>query len=445
MKHLKSYKIFEADLITPESKRIHPHNSENVSEDFMNDIRDLCLDLNDVYGLDITFYSPKFRKRVAKEDKLPESRKERMYLDYPCIMVKEKVWRHIYGFQSESKEWTKACIETANRIKDYLGDNYIAFARMHHDDGYVTLTPELYQKNGYNQRMRGFKIVFDSSDYLKEESYNEDVRTRNTKAEYNKYRKEKLDDIKSDVDQIFEIEGLELSTKDFGNIYLDINFTSDTFIDPDEHREDFDRLIDYMSSRGYEFNYFDTYKVYWMGRMILTWEDLFNIPYHYKKQMNRLTIHFHNMKWQEEDAEYGINENKSESKFNTIKQDLIDLMTETMDDSLFEVDVDLYDYSNEQGSRWSQYFQTKYPSPRPQYNAGLRVTVYKTRIDNKDNSIKDDLERVNDYLKSQGVEIVNQEYKYSNNPGDINILPYKSDEFPKGDWVSVRTSFLLWI
>lgn len=220
--------------------------------------------------------------------------------------------------------------------------------------------------------------------YLKR--FNEDVRTRNSKAEYNAYRKEKLSDIKSDVEQMFDIEGLEITTKDFGNIYLDINFEVNTYIDPDENKEDFDRLIDYMASRGYEFNYFDTYRVYWMGRMILTWKDLFDIPHHYKKQMNKLTIHFHNMKWEEEDAKFGINES-TDWKEAELRRDIDDILLDVKDDGFDPIVM--------RRSNWL----------KKSYNNEIIVTIKKAKSEKPMfdyDEVKPTLDRLTEYMNRQG-------------------------------------------
>ena len=145
-------------------------NINELKESFVSDIKDICLELDDVYRSNIFFYNPHFRERsIMSERNLYKP--ERFLLEYPSIYVTEAKWRHLYGWEDESKIWTKTCIETANRIKDYLGDNYKLFIYIENNPTITRLRPELFTPHKdfkYDgKRVRSFEIVYDPKEYIK--------------------------------------------------------------------------------------------------------------------------------------------------------------------------------------------------------------------------------------------------------------------------------------
>jgi hypothetical protein len=166
MKHLK---LFEELISDSHSSNT---NIDELDESFINTIKDICFELDDIWPTSLSFHNPKFRKQVLKGDRtIYKSHLGRFLSDYPSIRISEDKWRSIYGYQEESRIWTKSCVETANRIKDYLGDNYKLFIYTDNGTGITKLTPDLFKldpdfKYG-GQRMRGFEIVYDPSDYQK--------------------------------------------------------------------------------------------------------------------------------------------------------------------------------------------------------------------------------------------------------------------------------------
>ena len=167
MKHLK---LFEELISDSHSSNT---NMDELDESFINTIKDICFELDDIWPTSLSFHNPKFRKQMLEGDRtIYKSRldDDRFLSDYPSIRIGEDKWRSIYGYQEESRIWTKACVETANRIKDYLGDNYKLFIYTDNGTGITKLTPDLFKLDPdfkYDgQRMRGFEIVYDPSDYL---------------------------------------------------------------------------------------------------------------------------------------------------------------------------------------------------------------------------------------------------------------------------------------
>ena len=118
MKYLKKYtKIFE---------EIHPLNTNinELDENFVSNIIDICADLNDQFPQSdpnrnlVTFYSTYFRTRL--KDPLEE---------YPSISINMPYVMYGYTF-GKSDCIAKECDElkeVALRIKDFLGDAYVGF------------------------------------------------------------------------------------------------------------------------------------------------------------------------------------------------------------------------------------------------------------------------------------------------------------------------------
>jgi hypothetical protein len=134
-------------------------------------------------------------------------------------------------------------------------------------------------------------------------------------------------------------------------------------------------------------------------------------------------------------------EDHSKDKFDSIKQDINDIVTDISDNPSYDVNMQLFDYSDSGG--WKDYRSTKFPISRPGYNSGLRITISKLNDDVNDNEVKDSLERVLDYLSiNKNITIYGYEYKYSNNRNDM-YLPYTSPDYPK-EWISLRLSIIFW-
>lgn len=112
------------------------------------------------------------------------------------------------------------------------------------------------------------------------------------------YVTNKLNNIKSDAQDIFcDIDNVEVELVEYGNLYLDINLKSDTYINTKDNMEDFNRLIDYMEGIGYEFSRFETSRFKWY----YDWRELFHM-----KNLDNLTIHFENSNWVQEEEEYNV-------------------------------------------------------------------------------------------------------------------------------------------
>jgi len=146
MKYLKTYKLFE---------EIHPLNTNinELDENFVSDIIDICADLSDKYPLEpdrnlVTFYSTYFRNRL-KDEPFPE---------YPSISITMPYFTYGYSFGDKSKyRISKDCDElkeVALRIKDFLGDAYIGFVV---EDKSFTLSDKTILYSGINR----FEIVYD--------------------------------------------------------------------------------------------------------------------------------------------------------------------------------------------------------------------------------------------------------------------------------------------
>lgn len=154
MKYLSKYKTFE---------KIHPINTNILELDpqFVSDIKHICLDLVDELNLEkddledlVTFYSTHFRS--SKYINMP-------YPDHPSISVHLPFfpYGYIFGKRDSNFNPAKNCTqlkEVALRIKDYLGEAFIAFVV---PGGSNYLTYKLDIDTNLYSGIRGFEIVYD--------------------------------------------------------------------------------------------------------------------------------------------------------------------------------------------------------------------------------------------------------------------------------------------
>lgn len=154
MKYLSKYKTFE---------KIHPLNTNILELDpqFVSDIKHICLDLVDELNLEkdveelVAFYSTHFRKPIN----MP-------YPEYPSISVRLPyfTYGYIFGERDSNFNPAKDCTplkEVALRIKDYLGEAFIAFVvpgggNLHH-----CRTQKLDIDTNLYSGINGFEIVYD--------------------------------------------------------------------------------------------------------------------------------------------------------------------------------------------------------------------------------------------------------------------------------------------
>lgn len=143
MKYLKNYVIFEG---------IHALNTNinELSNDFVYDINDICSVLNDHYpqndGSLVKFYSTHFR------------RSDKNFQGYPSISIRMPWYAYGYKFGNTGNTLAKdsELKEVALRIKDYLGDAYIGFLI----DG-INVKINLSDKTSFWSGINGFQIVYD--------------------------------------------------------------------------------------------------------------------------------------------------------------------------------------------------------------------------------------------------------------------------------------------
>jgi hypothetical protein len=147
MKYIKTYtKVFE---------EIHPLNTNinELDENFVSDIIDICADLGDQYPQSdpdrnlVTFYSTYFRTRL-KDEPLEE---------YPSISINMPYSMYGYKFGKSDSTISRDCDElkeVALRIKEFLGDAYIGFVV---EDRTVKLDDNTTLYSGIG----GFQIVYD--------------------------------------------------------------------------------------------------------------------------------------------------------------------------------------------------------------------------------------------------------------------------------------------
>ena len=154
MKYLSRYKTFE---------KIHPINTNilELNPKFVSDIKHICLDLVDELNLEkddldglVTFYSTHFRS---------SSFIKRPYPDHPSISIHLPffAYGYIFGERDSNYNPAKDCQqlkEVAIRIKDYLGEAFIAFVA---SIGSSHLTYKLNINTNLYSGIGGFEIVYD--------------------------------------------------------------------------------------------------------------------------------------------------------------------------------------------------------------------------------------------------------------------------------------------
>lgn len=174
MKYLKLFEeILQVNAVL--GVKIHSDNTNinELKESFISDINDICLELGDIYPTRINFYNSHSRKKSVERDRqINTVYHYRFKLEYPSISISESKWRSIYGWEDDSRIWTRACIDTANRIKDYLGDSYKLFLYTNNGTSIITLKADLFEpvegfKKWGGTRISGFEIVYDPKDYIK--------------------------------------------------------------------------------------------------------------------------------------------------------------------------------------------------------------------------------------------------------------------------------------
>ena len=153
---IKKYKLF--------LEKIHPNNTNILELDpqFVSDIKHICLDLVDELNLEkddleelVTFYSTHFRS--SKYINMP-------YPEYPSISVRLPFfgYGYIFGKRDSNFNPAKDCPqlkEVALRIKDYLGEAFIAFDVPKEGSSFRTHKLDI-DTNLYSS-IRGFEIVYD--------------------------------------------------------------------------------------------------------------------------------------------------------------------------------------------------------------------------------------------------------------------------------------------
>jgi hypothetical protein len=155
MKYLKTYKLFE------ELELLDRGYSDNLQDEFKSDISDICLDLDDIYPLSISFDDSKYRSSnlfrhigndTGYQRGTTKERDDYWKSDYPSITISRegsyrgmdsklqfKTGRGSGYFNNKLIEnWNKECLSVAYRIKRYLGDNFLLFTI--EDNGNVTAT-----------------------------------------------------------------------------------------------------------------------------------------------------------------------------------------------------------------------------------------------------------------------------------------------------------------
>jgi hypothetical protein len=144
MKHIKSYKLFE------ELELLDRGYSDNLQDEFKSDISDICLDLDDIYPLSISFDDSKYRSsnlfrhignNPGNQKGTTKERDDYWKADYPSITISRE--GRFRGMESELsfkkgkgsspfnkkliEDWNKECLSVAYRIKRYLGDKFLLF------------------------------------------------------------------------------------------------------------------------------------------------------------------------------------------------------------------------------------------------------------------------------------------------------------------------------
>lgn len=204
MKHLKTYKLFE------ELELLDRGYSDNLQDEFKSDISDICLDLNDIYPLSISFDDSKYRSsnlfrhignNPGNQKGTTKERDDYWEADYPSITItREGPYR---GMESELpfktgkgsgyfnvkliENWNKECLSIAYRIKRYLGDNFLLFTiedkgderSFELDDNTTPKSLGPFPRLNHTTLRQGdikcFRIIYNPDSYKKRKDINESV------------------------------------------------------------------------------------------------------------------------------------------------------------------------------------------------------------------------------------------------------------------------------
>jgi hypothetical protein len=202
MKYLKTYKLFE------ELELLDRGYSDNLQDEFKSDISDICLDLDDIYPLSISFDDSKYRSSnlfrhigndTGYQRGTTKERDDYWKSDYPSITIsREGSYR---GMESELpfktgrgsghfnnkliENWNKECISVAYRIKRYLGDNFLLFTiedngderSFELDDNTTPKSLGPFPRLNHTTLRQGdikcFRIIYNPDSYKKEKIFNE--------------------------------------------------------------------------------------------------------------------------------------------------------------------------------------------------------------------------------------------------------------------------------
>jgi hypothetical protein len=204
MKHLKTYKLFE------ELELLDRGYSDNLQDEFKSDISDICLDLNDIYPLSISFDDSKYRSsnlfrhignNPGNQKGTTKERDDYWEADYPSITISRE--GRFRGIESKLpfktgkgsspfnkkliEDWNKECLSVAYRIKRYLGDNFLLFTiedkgderSFELDDNTTPKSLDAFPRFNIETLRQGdikcFRIIYNPDSYKKEKIFNESV------------------------------------------------------------------------------------------------------------------------------------------------------------------------------------------------------------------------------------------------------------------------------
>lgn len=193
MKYIKTY------------EELTLRKSDELDDNFMSDIIDICSELDDVYPITVSFDKQEYRKGYFSGHMLEED-KPIYKSDYPSITITvdqpEKIYdkeRRRYteprwlddnqtyrGRARKVKSWNEECLLVANRMKNYLGDNFLLFtiigsgdersfklndnttpSDLHCAPGIPCSFPRLDVSTHRQGDIRKFRIIYNPEDYLK--------------------------------------------------------------------------------------------------------------------------------------------------------------------------------------------------------------------------------------------------------------------------------------
>ena len=134
MKYLKSYRLFE------EFELLDRGFSDQLKGEFKSDIGDLCLELEDIYPISISFDDSKYRKSNSTTH-MREYDRGVWKSNYPSITISRegeyrgqmskipiKTGKGSGWYNTKLIEnWNNTCLSVALRIKSYLSDSFILF------------------------------------------------------------------------------------------------------------------------------------------------------------------------------------------------------------------------------------------------------------------------------------------------------------------------------